>query len=401
MITSKRLLVAALTSATAIAIAGCASSSSGGSSTPSPHDASSGAYHWGVDAELSGPISYYGASIANGVAAYVSSVNATGGINGHKIVLTKLDNAGNPSQSSADATELITTDSVDAIFGQTLNTSCDAAEPVVARYQVPMACFSVGIQNPYVFNLGYDNALAGDAMIESAQKITGKSGLSIALMYPTTLTPTELAKSIQAAAPAKGVTIATAQSYNLTATDLSVQIARVVAAKPAAVLFSGTGPSLVSLVKGIRAAGLRAPVVWVDGTGNIGFLATSTDQGIYALNDYEYIPSAGATGAAAQFITAMGTSLGKDPTAPVINGGEAVDGYITAAAFGQALKSCGYPCSGAQLDGAVEKVSLSLDGLEPSFAYTAANHYPYLNWYLYHVTGPAATLLGTYPMSSS
>jgi ABC-type branched-subunit amino acid transport system substrate-binding protein len=396
MINKKRLLSTAAACTAAVAVAGCASSGS------SPSAASSGGtYNWGIDAELSGPISYYGLSITAGVQAYVNSVNASGGIDGHKIKLTKLDNAGDSSQSSASATQLVTADNVDAIFGQTLSSDCLAAQPIDDRYQVPIACFSVAEKNPYVFNLGYDASRAGGAMLQSALKVASKPHPVAALLYPNTATVIDMAKGIEAGASAAGVKIASSQEYSLTATNLSIQVARVVAAKPDVVLISATGPALVSVLKGIRAAGLKVPVVWSDGTGNISFLAAIKDTGLYALNDYEYIPASGATGAAANFIMAMGSKLGSNPSAPTINGGQAVDGYITAAAFGQALKSCGYPCSGAQLTNALDKAHLSMPGLEPSFGYSAHDHYPYPNWYLYQVDGPTARLADTYTVTRS
>jgi branched-chain amino acid transport system substrate-binding protein len=390
----------ALVSAAAITLAGCASGSSSdgqAKSTSSGH----GVYNWGVDAELSGDLSYYGLSISGGVAAYVNSVNAKGGINGHKIKLTELDNAGDSSQSSAVATQLITADNVDAIFGQTLSSDCSAAQPAVVRYQVPMACFSVAQFSPYVFNLGYDDGLASGAMIASAKKVTSKSQLTAAVLYPNTDTGIQLGNDINKAAPGDGVKVVNSQEYDLTATDLSVQTARIVAAKPDVVLISGTGPGLLTVLKAARAAGLQAPFVWSDLTGNYGLVATSSYPGLYALNDYELIPGSGATGAAQDFITAMGSKLGTSPTAATINAGETVNGYITAMAFGQALKSCGYPCSGAQLTKAVEKVTISLPDLETSFGYTAADHYPYPNWYLYHIVGPTTTLVDTFPSSKS
>jgi len=389
------MLITAVALATAAAVTGCASSSGGGKTSGS----SSGTYNWGVDAELSGALSYYGLSIASGVEAYVHEVNASGGINGHKIKLTQLDNAGDASQSATVATQLITADSVDAIFGQTLSTDCSAAQPVDDRYQVPIACFSVAAKNPYVFSLGFDDSRVSGAMLQSALKVTSTSHPTAALLYPNTPTVIDMGNDILARAPAMGVKVTSSQEYDLSATDLSVQIAKVVADKPDVILISATGPALVTFLKGIRAAGLKAPVVFSDGTGNIGFLATTDDSGLYALNDYEYVQASGSTGGAADFIAAMGSKLGKNPTAPTINTGQAIDSYITASAFGQALKACGYPCSGAQLTKKVDAIHLSLPDLEPSFGYTASDHYPYPNWYLYRVNGPTATLIDTFPVS--
>ena len=91
-------------------------------------------------------------------------MNAAGGINGHEIKLTQLDNAGDSSKSSANATQLITANGVNAIFGQTLSSNCSAAQPIDDRYQVPIACFSVAQKDPYVFSMGFDASRVGTAM---------------------------------------------------------------------------------------------------------------------------------------------------------------------------------------------------------------------------------------------
>src|SRR5215813_548193 len=74
-----------------------------------------GTYKWGLDVELSGALSFYGQSIADGVKAYVEEVNAKGGINGHQIELTSLDDAGDQSRAAANATQLATVNNVNAI----------------------------------------------------------------------------------------------------------------------------------------------------------------------------------------------------------------------------------------------------------------------------------------------
>lgn len=391
----RRTLVLAIATLAAISVTACGSS--GADSTTG--SSASGSYHWGADLELSGPISYYGQSIAEGVAAYVASVNAAGGINGHKITLTQLDNTGDPSQTAANATELVTADNVDAIFGPTLSAGCAAAEPIADRYKVPISCFSSPSGSSYVFYLGStDGGLAAPALVKVAQKVTSSSHPTAASVYLDVPSGLALGNALATSTAAAGMKIVSSQAVSETATDYSVQIAKIVAAKPDVVLIDETGPGFLAILKGVREAGDQVPFVWQDGTGNTGLISTSTYAGVYVLTDYELVPASGATGAAKAFLTAMGSKLGKNPTDATINGGEAVDAYITASAFGQALKTCGYPCSGAQLTQAVERVKLSLPDLDASVGYTVSDHFPYRLWYVYHVVGLATTLIDTIPV---
>jgi hypothetical protein len=70
---------------------------------------------------------------------------------------------------------------------------------------------------------------------------------------------------------------------------------------------------------------------------------------------------------------------------------------MTARAFGEAAKSCGYPCPGDKLKSALDQVDLALPGLVDSFRYTSSNHYPYANWYLYKAVGNQTTQVDKYP----
>jgi branched-chain amino acid transport system substrate-binding protein len=360
-----------------------------------------GTYNWGIDAELSGTLSFYGQTISDGVNAYVEQVNAAGGINGHKIVVTSLDDAGNQSRAAANATQLATVNNVDAIFGHTLSANCSAAQPAAERYKIPMACLSVAAASPYLFSMGPDNSRAAAALFSSAKKVTGKASPRAAFVYLNTLTDLTLAKSVKADAGSSGVTVATSQQIDLTATDTSGQVAAVVASAPDVILISHTGPGLVTFLKGVRAAGVTAPLVWVDGSANLGSLAQSTDSGVYALNIWKLVEPASTDSGVQDFIKAVTPKLKSGVSASTLNGGDLVTGYVTAHAFGDALKSCGYPCSGQKLATALEKVEPSVSGLVPSFRYAAGDHYPYKNWYLYHVVGTTTTLVDTLTAAGS
>jgi len=382
------------------AVAVLALSACGGNDAGSGDSAEGGTYNWGVDSELSGNLSFYGASIRDGVAAYVEQVNAQGGINGHKIELTALDNAGEQSRAAANATQLATANKVNAIFGYSVSASCAAVQPIAERYKVPTACLSVAEHSPYIYNLGADNARAADAMFAAAKEVTGKPNPKAAVVHLNTLTGIALAKDMQAKAASSGVTVATTQEIDLRSTDTSGPVAQVVAAQPDVVLISQTGPGLLSILKGVRAAGVKAPFVWVDGTANFGSLAQSTDEGVYAFNIWQMADPASTEAGVKEYIEAITPKLKDGVTAQSVNAGEYVAGYATARAFGEALKACGYPCSGEQLKAQLDKVSISLPGLLPEFGYTADDHYPYKNWYLYHIVGTKTELVSTIPATA-
>jgi branched-chain amino acid transport system substrate-binding protein len=360
-----------------------------------------GTYKWGLDVELSGALSFYGQSIADGVKAYVEQVNASGGINGHQIELTSLDDAGDQSRAAANATQLATVNNVNAIFGHTLSANCAAAQPIAERNKIPMACLSIASASPWLYALGPDNTRAADALFASGKKISGKANPKAAFVYLNTLTDIALSKSVAAKASGAGVTVATSQQLDLTKPDVSAQVAEVVRSAPDVVFISTTGPSMLNVLKGVRAGGVTAPFIWVDGTSNLASLAQSTDEGVYAFNVWQLADPASTESGAKDFITAITPKLKDGVSASTLNSGELVSGYVTARAFGTALKTCGYPCSGEKLKGELDKVNLAVPGLVPTFAYTASDHYPYRNWYVYHVVGTKTTLTDTLPAGAA
>lgn len=384
--------------ATALAAAGvllvsAACSSSGGSDSKG-----GGKITWGIDAELSGPISYYGGSIAGGVQAYVDQVNAQGGINGAKIQLTRLDNAADQSRSAANATQLITADKATAIFGQVLDADCSGAAPIADRYKVPLACLSVGKDSPYSFSLGWQDNRAATAMLGTAKKLVTKSSINAAVLMPTTALPKLLGEALKAKAASQGITISSFQSYDITATDLSTETSKIVAAKPDVILISATSPGLLSVLKGVRAAGVQAPLIWVDGTGNLAALATSTDPGIYTLQAYQMVDPGNASGVAKDYLSAVAPQLKGKSDIVSVNAGDYTIGYATARAFGEALKACGgASCSGEELKAQLEKSDADLNGLISSFSFKNSDHYPFSTWYVYHVVGSKYDQFATFP----
>jgi ABC-type branched-subunit amino acid transport system substrate-binding protein len=389
--------VLAIGAGAVLALAACSSNNNNNTNSTD----TGGTYKWGIDAELSGTLSFYGQSISDGVNAYVDQVNAGGGINGHKIEVTSLDNAGDQSRAAANATQLATVNQVNAIFGHTLSANCSAAQPIAERYKIPMACLSIAAASPWLYALGPDNTRSADALFATAKKVSNKANPKVAFVYLNTLTDIALSKTIAAKASGAGITLATSQQLDLTKPDVNSQVAQVVSSAPDVVLISTTGPSMLSVLKGVRAGSVNAPFVWLDGTSNLGSLAQSTDEGVYAFNVWQQADPASTDTGVKEFISAITPKLKNGVTATTLNGGEYITGYATARAFGEALKTCGYPCSGEKLKGELDKVSLALPGLLPSFAYSAGDHYPYKNWYVYHVVGTKTTLIDTQPASAS
>ncbi|UMG91306.1 ABC transporter substrate-binding protein [Nocardioides sp. TF02-7] len=340
----------------------------------------------GVNAELSGPLAFYGESLQQGVQAYVDTVNDDGGIDGHPIELTSLDNAGDAARSATNATQLATSEGVNAMFGFVLSANCSSATPVVERHRVPLACLSVAEPNDYVYSLGPNNTSAAGALLEAAKELSGTDTPSTALVHLNTLTVLAMVDEIEAQAGDAGVDLTTVQELDIAATDVSAQVAKVVQADPDVVIVSNFGPGFLSVLEGLRSSRLDVPVIWVDGTGNLTSLQESDDDNVYAFTTYELVDPESAEGAAAEYVEAVEPLL-EATDAVTLNAGYTVMGYLTARAFGEALASCGHPCSGEDLKTELDAQEVDFDGLVDGFAYSEDGHYPYPDWHLFKVVG--------------
>jgi ABC-type branched-subunit amino acid transport system substrate-binding protein len=95
---------------------GAPSSTPSSSAASSPSVAAGAQIDVGAVSSLSGPLAGYFGGLAPGMTAYFDTLNATGGADGHKIVLTNsLDDGGSPSQFVQDARTLVDQDHVFAI----------------------------------------------------------------------------------------------------------------------------------------------------------------------------------------------------------------------------------------------------------------------------------------------
>jgi len=378
--TGRKVLAVSAAGIIALSLASCAS---GGSSSKT---SSSGTYNLGVNAELTGPVAYYGTTIRDGVQAWVTQTNAAGGINGHKLKLTSLDNAGDTARAATNATELATADNVIATFGGSLDADCTAATTAAERYKVPEACLSVAQTSPYVFSLGPNNPTAAGPVLAAVKKLAGGSSPKLALAYDNNAYGEGLDSNIAKNAPAAGITLAAAAEFDLTSADLSSTSSKLIASDPDAIVITGTGSNFTGMLTSIRAAGVKVPVIWIDGTGNLASILTVNDPNVYAFTTYTLASSTSPTGVAKDYVKAITPTIGAGKvTDASLATGEYAVGYLTATAFGKALTKCGYPCTGSQLQAILTKLNVDLSPMVSSFDYDNATHYPYSSWYLYHV----------------
>jgi branched-chain amino acid transport system substrate-binding protein len=359
----KSQIVAGLLAVVSLAAAGCSSS---GSST----DGSSGDYKIGMTVDLSGTFSNTGQGERAGAQAYIDHLNASGGINGHKVDLTVLDDAGDPTRGAANTTQLITQQGVSAIIGYTISNICAAAAPIAQSSKVPLVCQSLpdNLLYPaqdYLFSEGAAVSAQAAPIVAVAKKVV-PSITKVAIVAIASSATESLADSVKSMAAANGWKVVSNQTVPLTASDVGTQAAAVAAAKADVVFGLLDDPLEITLMRELQADGLDVPVV--------GYSAIDYDSLSVVKSPllYTVLPfSAGGTeGTGYSTYSAIASAAKQNPYVTFV-----ASGYENAEIVTQALKSCGYPCSGSKLNDALNSLTYDDDGLSGSvLSYSKNSH---------------------------
>lgn len=127
------LSIPAVTAAAALALAACSSSGSG-SSSGSSSSTGSGPITIGASLSQTGDFSADGQAFQRGYELWASQVNAHGGLLGHKVNLTFLNDQSDPTTVSTNYTKLITQNKVNFVFGPFSTLLTVPSAKVAARY---------------------------------------------------------------------------------------------------------------------------------------------------------------------------------------------------------------------------------------------------------------------------
>lgn len=388
-----RLAAAAAAGLTVIVVAACGSAGTGSSgSAGSSAGGSGGAYQIGFSDGLTGADAAYTGPELKWAKAVFNAVNATGGVNGHKIDLTALDQ-GNPGsgQATANVIQLATQDHVSAILGMLISNDCDSVAAVAERYQTPLVCQRAALSDlqPVNKDVYVDTdveTMEVEPQIAFVKKLVSKASPRVAVFNSDLIGPNLWAAKWKSLAAQNGVTVSTVQQYSTTATNVNASIAAIIASHPDVIVAEIFDQFYQPLVQALKAAGLNIPIITTSGA-----IFGSTMQSLGQSDIYETTPAGPLTvGASTNTSDQNGlltqlASLGLKTTEQV-NDGEGTMYSIGPFEVVAALKACGYPCGGTRMAAALEKVTTTADGLAPaSFGYSSSAHvgvkdFDFIHW---------------------
>jgi branched-chain amino acid transport system substrate-binding protein len=406
VLTRKILVVVAAALAAAVSVSACSSSSTSGSSSPSANAGATGGatssaagspVKIGVMCSCSGP---FGSTIASAwkvVQAWQKSVNASGGLNGHPVDLTEMDNGSNPGTAATDAQSLISAkvvaiidlDILDAVWQKPVTA---AKIPVIGGNFSSTAYF----QDPNWYPSGQTNDSITYSVVATAKK-AGATNLG-QLYCAESVQCQESVPLIKAAGQSLGVPDVYNASIAATAPNFTAQC---VAAKQAGVkaVFIGDSTSVIARVAQDCAAQGYQPVYITEGTGFTNQALTTAGLKDHLWSPYPILPYFSSDPA----VTAMNTVL--DKYFPGLREDAntwseyAAQAWTAGLLLAQAVKNAGVTAGGtvssADITKGLEMVSNeTLGGFSPSLTFAVGKPHPVDCWYTGRVQGGKASQVG-------
>jgi branched-chain amino acid transport system substrate-binding protein len=341
-----------------------ACSSAGGSSATSSAStgATSGAAASGGSTIPIGVIGSYSGSQASSTGgvpmvaqAWADTVNAAGGLNGHKIQLFVEDDAGNPATGIQDANTLVQQDKVVAIVGDASNVD-SAWAPIVEKAGVPvvggLALNETFLTNPDFFASGTNIIALQYGLVATAKKFGG----SIDLLYcAEAATCKEGATLTAAIAKTDGVSVPMQAPVSSTAPDYTAVCQEVKSSGAKTYDILDAGVLALRIATACEQQGVTARLVQVDSQITQAFDGTAAVNNTYAVEiDAPWFDSSTpATKAYQVAIAKYAPSLGQE------DGPEANYQWVAGQLFDAAVQASG---SGTVTSASVKQGLYALKG---------------------------------------
>lgn len=250
-------------------IAGCGTTSK----APAGGSASGGEVKVGGLFELTGGGAQYGKAGLNGAKLAIEQQNAKGGVLGKQIKLVEADNKTDPTESTAQATKLVTQEKVVGIVGPMTTGAIKAIIPFLSQNKIPLVTPSGtgaeltvinGTLNPYIFRACFIDDFQGEVGARFA--LDTLKAKKVALITDNSEVYSKgLGKSFEDVFTKGGGEIVAKENYVAKDKDFKAILGRVKAKNPDAIYVPGYYGEVGLIIKQAREAGITAPVFGGDG----------------------------------------------------------------------------------------------------------------------------------------
>jgi branched-chain amino acid transport system substrate-binding protein len=234
----------------------------------------------GLIAPLTGPVAAIGAQIKNGAETAVEEINKKGGVNGEKLVLEVVDDAGEPKQGVSAANQLIA-DDIRFVVGPVTSGVSIPASVAFAENGILMVTptattpelTSRGLSTVFR-TCGRDDQQADVAAKFVVEKFKDKK---IAILNDKGQYGKGLADAFKVSLNAAGITEVFNDALTAGDKDFSALVTRLKSEGTEVLYFGGYHPEAGLLVRQMKDAGMNVQLIAGDGLSNSEFITTGGD----------------------------------------------------------------------------------------------------------------------------
>ncbi|MGU3361588.1 branched-chain amino acid ABC transporter substrate-binding protein [Methylobacterium sp. M6A4_1b] len=222
----------------------------------------------GLSAPLTGPDAAFGEGLRLGAERAVADLNRAGGVNGQRLVLVVADDAGDGKQGQAVARRFAA-ERIGLVVGPFGAGVAGLAIPVYE--EAGIVAVTPGTGYPGLTAKGLWNVFrtvpneAEQGRLAGAYLLGRHGGQRIGLVHDKSPFGRGLAEGVSRALKAAGQPEAAFETMTRGERDVSGLVARLKRARVEAVYFGGLAPDAAVLLRGLRDAGVTAPLVGSDG----------------------------------------------------------------------------------------------------------------------------------------
>ncbi len=311
----------------------------------------------GQSAALSGPAAQLGIQMNRGMKLYFDQVNAKGGINGRTIEINALDDGYEPNRTVANTKRFIEgsgSDEIFALLGYVGTPTSNAALPLIKEARIPFFGPFTGaavLREPFhksVFHLraGYNEETA-----EIVKRLTSLGMNKIAVFYQNDAYGQAGLSGVTKALAAQGLKPAAAATVERNSTEVKDALDTLLAAKPDAIVQISAYASCAAFIKEAHKRGYGGQFFNVSFVGSAALAQALGPEGAgVGITQVVPTPYGSPTPLSLDFNTALKAVGQSDPNY------SAMEGYIVARVFSEALRRAGRDVTRDKLITALESL---------------------------------------------
>ncbi|MED5620159.1 ABC transporter substrate-binding protein [Ideonella sp. BN130291] len=321
----------------------------------------------GQSVDLGGPLAELGKAMHLGAKACFAAINAAGGVHGRQLELVGKDDGYNVQRSLANMKSFMADPGMFAMFGCMGTPMIEAVLPLLKATDMPLFTPLTGATSArpagmrQVMNIRASYPEETERLIEHLATVGIKR---IAIVSQHNSFGAEVAQAAQGAIARRKLTAVIAVTVENDASDADAAAVKVAQAQPEAVFVGLAGKPTIQFVKAIRRESKGMPLYALSVMGTAATLDALKDDGVgIAMTQVVPLPTNGVVPVVRDFLQAWrAQGAGLEPSHL------ALEGYINARVFAEALKRAGPKLSRAAFIDAVYGLKkLDLGGFEIGF----------------------------------